>query len=149
MFSQDDHSTAPHLYANNAGDTIHIIQPANKLTDHRVQPGAEASAGDNGCVHLIGLEINPLPRPSTPEVSAPRTGLMNNNLQSVMHTISPRQNRSEVFNSLFAAERKPHLLRDGVVWVDEILPEEHVVGRKVSFGTSVSRWMRIKFGRKQ
>jgi hypothetical protein len=50
---------------------------------------------------------------------------------------------------LFAAERKPHLLRDGVVWVDEILPEEHVVGRKVSFGTSVSRWMRIKFGRKQ
>jgi len=74
----------PHLYANNAGDAIHIIQPANKLADDRVQPGAEPSAGDNGCLHLIRLEVHPLPWPGTPEVGAPGTGLMNNNLQPVM-----------------------------------------------------------------
>lgn len=81
----------PHLYANNAGDTIHIIQPANKLADDCVQPGAEASAGDNGRVDLIGLKIHPLPWPSSPKVGAPRTGFMNNNLQSVMYTISLKQ----------------------------------------------------------
>ena len=139
MFSQDSHSKAAHLYSNNAGDTIHIVQPANKLADDRVQPGAEASAGDNGRVHLIGLEIHPLPRPGTPEVSSPRTGLMNNNLQSVMHKISSKKSHSEVFNSLFA-KKKTHLLRDCVVWVDEILPER-TRGRKKGQLWNIRVWM--------
>ena len=146
MFSQDSHSKAAHLYSNNAGDTIHIVQPANKLADDRVQPGAEASAGDNGRVHLIGLEIHPLPRPGTPEVSAPRTGLMNNNLQSVMHKISPKKNHSEVFNSLFTGLTFCVTVSSGLT---KYCLGEHVVGRKVSFGTSVSGWIRIKFGWKR
>ena len=74
--------TSYHLYANDAGDTVHIIQPAHKLTDNSVQSRAEATAGDNGCVNLIGLEEHPLPRPGSPEMGAPNTGLMNNNLQA-------------------------------------------------------------------
>jgi hypothetical protein len=141
----------PHLYADDAGDAIHIIQAANKLADDRVQSRAEASTGDNGGVHLIGLEVHPLPWPGTPEVGAPGTGLMNNNLQIVKscHRISTRARppRWSLQFTVCRRERKPHLLRDGVVWVDEILP-----GRKNTWRgersalerTSVSGWIRIK-----
>ena len=77
----EEHSGSPHLYANDAGDTVHIIQPAHELADHGVQPGTEAAAGDDGRVHLTGLEVDPLPRPGAPEVGAPGTCLMNNNLR--------------------------------------------------------------------
>jgi hypothetical protein len=124
MHSQKDYSQTPHLYSNYAGDAIHIIQSANKLADDSVEPRAEPSAGDNGCVHLIGLEIHPLPWSGTPEMGAPRTGLMNNNLQTVMlQGLAPSKIALHRFNSLFTKGKKSHLLRDGVVRVDEILPE--------------------------
>jgi hypothetical protein len=133
MHPQKDYSQTPHLYSNYAGDAIHIIQSANKLADDSVETRAEPSAGDNGCVHLIGLEIHLLPWPSTPEMGAPRIGLMNNNLQTVMlQGLAPSKITLHRFNSLFFSEwdsihclpkEKSHLLRDGVVCVDKILPE--------------------------
>jgi hypothetical protein len=102
MHPQKDYSQTPHLYSNYAGDAIHIIQSANKLADDSVETRAEPSAGDNGCVHLIGLEIHLLPWPSTPEMGAPRIGLMNNNLQTVMlQGLAPSKITLHRFNSLF------------------------------------------------
>lgn len=102
---QEEHSASPHLYANDAGDTVHIVQPAHELADDRVQPGAEAAAGEDGRVHLIGLEVHPLLRPGTPEVAASRTVLTNNNLQPISqpqqitwHSVRPKVYNTEKFS---------------------------------------------------
>jgi hypothetical protein len=134
----------PHLYSNYASDAIHIIQSANKLADDSVESRAEPSAGNNGSVHLIRLEIHPLTWPGTSEVGAPRTSLMNNNLQTVMlQGLAPSKITLHTVQFIACQRGKKVTF---CVTVSSVLTKyclrSYTVQRKVSFGTSVCGWRR-------
>ena len=49
--------------ATDAADSVAVVQAADDGTHHIVQAGAEATAGADACVHVLGVEVDVLPRP--------------------------------------------------------------------------------------
>lgn len=49
---------APHLYAKDFGDAIHVRQATYYFSYHSVEPWAQASACHNARMHLIRLKVH-------------------------------------------------------------------------------------------